>query len=169
MFGLNRRVGNYQPPHRSPHNIALIKDLELTDFVMFFRVKSTKDTGAHRDCCALFCYQDPAHFYYVHLGAKPDPHSGQIMIVNDAPRVALTDNAKPVPWDDQWHWVKVVRDSAEGTIEVYFDDMENPLMRAVDQTFPKGRVGIGSFDDMNNFDDIRIYGRVASVPPVAVP
>ncbi|RMF44978.1 MAG: hypothetical protein D6753_01245 [Planctomycetota bacterium] len=169
VFGLNRRVSNYQPPHRSPHNIALVKDLELTDFVMFFRVKSTLDTGNHRDCCAFFCYQDPAHFYYVHLGAKPDPHSGQIMIVNGAPRVALTDNTRPVPWDDQWHWVKVVRDSSEGTIEVFFDDMENPLMRAVDKTFDKGRVGIGSFDDMNNFDDIRIYGRLASLPPVAVP
>ncbi|GIW96852.1 MAG: hypothetical protein KatS3mg111_0185 [Pirellulaceae bacterium] len=159
VFGLNRRVSNYQPPYRSPHNLALIKDLELTDFVMFVRVKSTKDTGGHRDCCIFFGHQDPAHFYYVHLGAKPDPHSGQIMIVNDAPRRAITENTKEIPWDDQWHWIKVVREGASGLIEVYFDDMEEPIMRAVDTTFTKGRLGIGSFDDMNNFDDVRIYGQ----------
>ncbi|MGY8719443.1 MAG: hypothetical protein ACKVI3_16865, partial [Verrucomicrobiia bacterium] len=47
-----------------------------------------------------------------------------------------------------------------GTIEVYFNDMETPQMTAKDETFGTGRIGIGSFDDMNDFDDIRIYGRV---------
>jgi hypothetical protein len=159
VFGLNKRISDYQPPHRSPHNIALIKDLELTDFVITYRVRSTKDTGGHRDCCTFFCYQDPSNFYYVHLGAKPDPHSGQIMIVDDAPRKAMTENEKLVPWDDDWHQVKLVRDSSSGKIEIYFDDMDKPHMSVVDKTFGKGRLGIGSFDDMNDFDDVRVYGR----------
>ena len=158
VFGLNRRTSNYQPKYRSPHNIALIKDIELTDFVLIYKVKSTNDTGGHRDCCTFFCYQDPTHFYYVHLGAVPDPHSGQIMIVNDAPRVALTENKKKVAWDDQWHTVKVIRDSRAGSIEVYFDDMQKPHMKIIDKTFGKGRIGIGSFDDMNDFDDVKLYG-----------
>ena len=141
------------------YNIALIKDVQLSDFVLIFKVRSSKDTGNHRDCCAFFCHQDAEHFYYVHLGAKPDPHSGQIMIVDGEPRRAITQNKKLVPWDDQWHTVKVVRDSQAGTIEVYFDDMDNPHMRAVDKTFGKGRIGLGSFDDMNDFDDIRLYGQ----------
>ncbi len=158
VFGLNRRISNYQPKFRSPHNIALIKDIKLSDFVLIYRVKSTNDTGNHRDCCTFFDYQDPTHFYYIHLGAKPDPASGQIMIVNDGPRAPLTENKKLVPWDDQWHTVKVVRDSEEGTIEVYFDDMQTPHMTVVDKTFAKGQIGLGSFDDMNDFDDIRLYG-----------
>ncbi len=158
VFGLNRRVSDYQPKFRSPHNIAMIKDIELSDFVLIYKVKSTNDTGNHRDCCTFFGYQDPTHFYYVHLGAKPDPASGQIMIVNDAARRPLTENKKLVPWDDQWHTVKVVRDSAEGTIEIYFDDMETPHMTVVDKTFGKGKLGIGSFDDQNDFDDIKLYG-----------
>ncbi len=159
VWGLNRRVSAYEPKVRSPHNIALIKDVQLSDFVLIFKVRSSKDTGNHRDCCAFFCHQDAEHFYYVHLGAKPDPHSGQIMIVDGEPRRAITQNKKLVPWDDQWHTVKVVRDSQAGTIEVYFDDMDNPHMRAVDKTFGKGRIGLGSFDDMNDFDDIRLYGQ----------
>ncbi|MEX2578441.1 MAG: hypothetical protein WD342_05225 [Verrucomicrobiales bacterium] len=157
VFGINRRNSDYKPPHRSPLHVALIRDLEVADFVLTFRVRSTKDTGNHRDCCIFFNYQDNAHFYYAHLGAKADPHSGQIMIVKDAPRVAITDNTKDVAWTDEWHEVKVVRDVSKGTIEVYFDDMETPQLSAVDKTFGKGRIGIGSFDDLNDFDDIRLY------------
>ena len=81
VWGLNKRKSDYQPKVRSPHNIALVRDLDLTDTMIEFDVKSTRDTGNHRDCCVFFQYKDPEHFYYVHLGAKPDPHSGQIMIV----------------------------------------------------------------------------------------
>lgn len=159
VFGINSRKNNYKPAVRSPHHVALIKNLELADFVITFRVRSTKDTGNHRDCCVFFNHQDPSHFYYVHLGAKPDPASGQIMIVDGAPRKALTKNQNRVPWTDGWHQVKVKRDAKKGTIEIFFDDMEKPIMTAEDKTFGKGRIGIGSFDDMNDFDDIRIWGR----------
>jgi hypothetical protein len=158
-FGLNKRTSNYKPKVRSPHNIALIKDVEVADFVLKFKVKSTLDTGGHRDCCVFFNYQDPTNFYYVHLGARPDPHSGQIMIVKDAPRAALTKNTNKTPWNDDWHEVKVVRDSKAGTIEIYFDDMQKPHMETNDKTFGKGRIGLGSFDDMNDFDDVKLYGR----------
>ena len=69
VFGLNKRKSDYQPEHRSPHNIALVKDLELDDFVITFDVMSTKDTGDHRDCCVFFAYQNANQFYYCHLGA----------------------------------------------------------------------------------------------------
>ncbi len=154
---ITARESEYAPPHRSPLHIALIKNLNLGDFEIRFRVRSTKDTGNHRDCCVFFNYQDNKHFYYVHLGAKPDPHSGQIMIVNDAPRLALTKNEKPTPWDNEWHNVRLVRNSTAGTIAVYFDDNETALMEVNDKTFATGQIGIGSFDDMNEFDDIEVY------------
>ena len=153
-FAITQRKSKYVPPTRSPGHVALIKNLELSSFEMTFRVRSTKDTGNHRDCCVFFNYQDSRHFYYVHLGAKPDPHSGQIMIVNEAPRLALTQNESHTPWDDDWHQVRVVRDVDSGDIVIYFDDMQTPHMRVKDQRFKHGRLGIGSFDDMNEFDDI---------------
>jgi hypothetical protein len=151
-----QRESEYAPKVRSPTHIALIKDLELDSFEIEFKVKSTKNTGNHRDCCIFFNYQNPSQFYYAHLGAKPDPNSGQIFIVNDAPRLNLTNNEKLVPWTDQWHTVKLVRDATAGTIEVYFDDMQTPQLQVNDQTFGKGRIGIGSFDDMDAFDEIKI-------------
>ncbi|MDB4679074.1 hypothetical protein OAE79_01925 [Rhodopirellula sp.] len=148
------RASAYKPPVRSPGHVALIKGLELENIEISFKVRSTKDTGNHRDCCVFFAYQDARHFYYVHLGAKPDPHSGQIMIVNEAPRLALTKNEQMTPWDDQWHNVRLLREAGSGRISVYFDDFEKPLMEVSDQRFKKGRIGIGSFDDLNEFDDV---------------
>ncbi len=64
------------------------------------------------------------------------------MIVDNAPRLALTKNEKKVPWDDGWHTVKLVRDSKLGTTEVYFDDMETPHMTMTDRTSPKEELAL---------------------------
>ena len=151
---ITARNSDYKPPVRSPGHVALIKDLQLGSFDLTFKVRSTKDTGNHRDCCVFFGYQDDQHFYYVHFGAKPDPHSGQIMIVNEAPRLAVTKNERLTPWDDQWHTVRVERNVDSGTIKAYFDDMTTPHMEVIDKNFKVGRIGIGSFDDLNEFDDL---------------
>lgn len=160
------KQSEYQPPHRSPLNISLLKDVIVGDFELTVQVQSTHSTaGPHQDMCLFFGYQDAAHFYYVHLGKQPDPHSSQIMIVNGAPRVMITQNASPgIPWDDGWHQVKVVRRTADGIIEVYFDDMQTPVMTAVDKTFTWGQVGLGSFDDHGNWDDFRLCGVRANKP-----
>jgi hypothetical protein len=153
-------TSKYQPPHRSPHSIALVKDIVVGDFVMTAKVQNTNPSaGAHRDLCLFWGYQDPAHFYYVHLGAEPDPHSCQVFIVNDAPRTMITDKkSEGTPWTDGWHDVKIVRRVDDGLIEVYFDDMETPVMTATDKTFTWGRVGLGTFDDSGNFDEFKLLG-----------
>lgn len=155
-LSITQRESEYQPKVRSPLHIALIKDLKESDFEMTFKVKSTKDTGNHRDFCVFFNYQDPTHYYYIHLGAKPDPASGQIFIVNDEPRRPLTKNEKIVPWDDQWHDIKLIRSYSTGRIAIYFDNMETPHLETNDKTFGEGRIGLGSFDDMDAFDSIEI-------------
>ncbi|WP_391527865.1 hypothetical protein [Pirellulimonas nuda] len=154
---ITSRESEYAASVRSPFHVAIIKDLEVGDAVIDFRVRSTLDTGNHRDCCVFLGHQDPTHFYYAHLGARPDPNSGQIMIVDGAPRRPLTENERLVPWDDKWHNVRVERRVKEGTIRVFFDDMDKPLMEATDTTFGAGGIGIGSFDDRDEFDDVRVY------------
>lgn len=153
-------VSDYQPPHRSPHSISLLRDVVLGDFVLTAKVKTLQTARGHRDMCIFFGYQDPANFYYVHLGEQPDPNSSQIFIVNDAPRTKITETEDiGIPWeDDTWHDVKVVRKVAEGLIEVYFDDVENPQKVAHDTTFSWGQIGLGSFDDLGQWDDVEIRG-----------
>ena len=150
----------YKPPHRSPHSICWLKETSVGDFDLTVKVMNTRpEAGPHRDLCLFWGGQDAGHFYYVHLGAKPDPHSCQIFIVNDAPRKMITENSsKGIPWENDWHTVRVKRRVADGLIEVYFDDMETPRMVARDKTFVSGKSGLGTFDDHGNFDDLELRG-----------
>ena len=152
-------VSRYRPPFRSPHSIALLKDRIVGSFVLTARIQTTQTSRGHRDLCFFFNYQDPAHFYYLHLGEKPDPNSSQIFIVNHAARKNLILTKEGIPWKNgQFHDLKIVRDVDTGKIDVYFDDMEKPVKSAIDKTFTWGQVGIGSFDDKGYFDDIILHG-----------
>lgn len=150
----------YKPPYRSPLNIALVKDLTVTDFVLQAKLQSTAKDVPHRDMCLFFGYQDPAHFYYVHMAKAADDHANQIFIVNGADRGKISSTTtKGTPWDDKYHDVKIVRLTGSGLIEVYFDDMKTPAMTAVNKFFAWGRVGIGSFDDTGNWAEVKMWGK----------
>ena len=153
-------MSKYEPPVRSPHSIVWLKDHKFGSFDLTAKVQNTNPTaGPHRDLCFFWGRQDASHFYYVHLGAKPDPHSSQIFIVNGADRKLITSNKSPgIPWTDGWHQVKVRHDSETGLMQVYFDDMQNPVLTATDTTFSSGQIGLGTFDDSGNFDDIELRG-----------
>jgi hypothetical protein len=126
------RMSKYTPPFRSPHNISLVKGATVSDFVLEAKLQSTARDGPHRDMCLFFGYQDPAHFYYLHIAKKADDHANQIFIVNGAPRKRT---------------------------QVFFDDMKTPIMTARDRTFTWGQVGVGSFDDTGNWADVRLRGK----------
>jgi hypothetical protein len=153
------RQSKYETPVRSPFNRAMVKDLVVGDFVLDVRLQSTKPDYPHRDLCLFFGYRDPSHFYYVHFGKVADPHANQIFVVDNAPRKAISlETTKGTPWTDAWHRARIVRRAESGTIDVFFDDLEKPAMRAVDKSFPTGLVGVGSFDDIGRFDELAIYG-----------
>lgn len=159
VYSQHKKRSDYEPPHRSPLNMSLVKGIEVTDFEMTVRVLSTHEDYGHRDVCLFFGYQDPSHFYYVHLGKETDDHANQVFIVNDAPRVKIsTTTTAGTNWDDRWHTVRVTRNAETGAIAVYYDNMKTPIMTATDKTFRWGRVGVGSFDDTGDWDDFRLRG-----------
>jgi hypothetical protein len=159
VFSQLEKKSDYKPPHRSPLHIALVKELIVGDFILEARCQSTVKDYGHRDLCVYFGYQAAGKFYYAHLGKKTDNHANQIFIVNGADRKKIsTKTTEGTNWTDGWHTIKVVRRVADGTIEVYFDDLKTPAMTAKDKTFTWGRVGVGSFDDTGNWDDVKIHG-----------
>ncbi len=158
-------ASQYKPRHRSPFNIALRQEPVVGDFELTARLKTTTRSYGHRDLCLFFGYQDPEHFYYVHLGEKADDHANQIFIVNDAPRTKISLTSTPgTKWDDAWHTVRVRRQVSEGAITVFFDDLEHPVMTASDATFTWGQVGLGSFDDTGLFDEVELKGQLVERP-----
>jgi len=160
VYSLIKKKSNYEPPVRSPYNRSILNDVILTDTVLDVKLQSTSRDYGHRSLCLFFGYQDESHFYYVHFGKKADDHANQIFIVNGKPRskISITTTAG-TNWDDKWHHARVVRKVDSGKIDIYFDDMTKPVMTAVDKTFKWGKVGIGSFDDPGNYDQIRVYGK----------
>ncbi|MEK7794164.1 MAG: hypothetical protein AAB353_06525 [Candidatus Hydrogenedentota bacterium] len=150
----------YEPPVRSPLNIARVKGLSVSDFTLEVDVRQTGKEYGHRDMCFFFGYEDPSHFYYVHLATKADDHANSIFIVNGAPRLSIAkERTDGTDWASGWHKIRITRDAASGVVEVFFDNMEKPVMRATDLTFPAGQIGFGSFDDVGNFDNVRIFGK----------
>ncbi len=158
VFALTVRQSNYKPSQRSPYNIALVKNLNAGSVAIDVRLQSAMTDYGHRSLCLFFNYVDPSHFYYVHFGKEADPHANQIFIVNGADRKAISKTTTDgTPWDDEWHHARVVRDAVTGDISVFFDDMTKPAMTAKDKSFTSGQVGIGSFDDAGNFDEVVVY------------
>ena len=148
----------YAPKNRSPIHIALLKEPAFTDFVMDLELMSTTEEYGHQDLCLFFGFESPEKYYYVHLGRKADMNAHNVFIVNGADRKNIAkETTKGVEWKkDHWHTVRLVRQATSGTIEVYFDDMTKPIMKAEDKTFQGGYVGFGSFDDTGRFRSVTL-------------
>ncbi len=154
------KQSDYKPEVRSPVNINLIEDVVVGSFILELKMHSTTKDYGHRDLCLFFGHRDPTHFYYVHIANKSDAHANSIFIVNGEPRVSIAETrTEGTKWDDNWHTVRLVRDVETGMIEVFFDNAEKPIMTAVDHNFTWGKIGVGSFDDTGQFDEIRVWGR----------
>jgi hypothetical protein len=157
VYSQHKKASAFKPPHRAPTNVSLLNDEKFGDMEFTGRVQSTHPDYGHRDAVVVFGYQDPAHFYYVHLGKKADDHANQIFIVNGADRLKISKTSTDgTNWTDNWHTVKIIRKPSDGAIEIYFDNLQKPVMTASDKTFGPGRIGVGTFDDTADWDDITI-------------
>jgi len=156
--------GDYNPSVRSPRVIALLSDQLFSDFVLEADLLQTGKEYGHRDMCLFFGFNDPSHYYYVHIATKADSHAHNVFNVNGEPRVAIAKKTtNGIDWGkDKWHKLRLVRTENDGAIKVYFDDMTTPIMEAIDSTFTSGYLGFGSFDDQGKFDNIKIFAPQAT-------
>jgi hypothetical protein len=155
----------YKPKYRSPLNYTLLQDTPVGDFMLDVKARSTAREYGHRDVCLIFGHQNADQFYYVHLATKQDDHAHQIFIVNNAARTKISETStKGVNWTEGWHQIRVMRTASDGKIAVYFDDLEKPVMTATNKTFGPGKLGLGSFDDTADFDDVVLSGVKVTTP-----
>lgn len=171
-------ASDYEPPHRSPLNIALIRGYTFGSFVLEVDILQSGVKGtpiaqfmeenpdptqgrgyAHRDHCFFFGFEDPAHYMYIHIAKTGDNNAHNVFVVNEADRTPITDfRTVGVDWGvDEWRKIRIVRDVAKSTVALYFDDMLTPIMIADDVPFDQGFIGFGSFDDIGWVDNIKIW------------
>ncbi|MDD4225428.1 MAG: hypothetical protein PHU98_03510 [Mariniphaga sp.] len=161
--------GSYQPPFRSPFLIALIDSVIVSDFVLeadLMQKQVAHDCQGencifcmHRDMCVFWAFRDSSHYYYAHIARRGDDVAHQVHIVNDAPRTPVTVRRNEgVDWGvNVWKHVKVVRSVKDTLLQVFFEDMQTPVLEARDNTFTSGRIGFGSFDEAGSIDNIMLY------------
>jgi hypothetical protein len=80
----------YQPPFRSPLNLALLRGAEFGDFDLVVRARQTGTEYPHRDLVLVFAYRDAAHFAYAHFASRADATAHHIMLVDGADRRPIT-------------------------------------------------------------------------------
>jgi len=54
--------------------------------------------------------------------------------------------------------LKIYRNIETGEIKAYIDNLDIPILTAVDTTFKCGKIGLGSFDDTGAFKLFRLWG-----------
>lgn len=152
-------------PIRAPYSWSIIKEYDLKGFKFQGKLRCDVDIdNLYRDVVILFNFQDPEHFYYVHFSAISDDVHNIIGLVDGKDRVKINlepqGESKAMLDDNRFHDFKVTYDAAKGEIQAYLDNLETPILTAVDRTLTHGAVGLGSFDDSAGFDDIRLWGKI---------
>jgi hypothetical protein len=152
-----KRAGEPGVPRR-PLQFARLRSVEVASFRLDVKVRR-----AQKSLIVVFNYVDTLHFYYAHLsvdaGSEALPHNG-LFIVDGGPRRRIAGaGSRPALPDQAWHDVKVVRDVRSGLMQVYIDNEKTPRFSAIDHTFTKGQVGLGSFDETGDFASFRLQAR----------
>jgi hypothetical protein len=160
---LLKQPSQYKPKVRRPFNLAWLNGSEWSSFTLTSEVRLDSFNKGNNDLCVAFGGLSESEFYYAHLGESADAAHLQLHIVNNADRKPITkDRAKNIPWlPNHWHQLKLERDTTSGSIKVWFDDQL--VLQADDITFDKGRIGLGSFDDLGAFRNVVIKLEIASV------
>jgi len=138
---------------RRPLQFALLKDVKVGSFEFETRLRREG-----RSMIVVFNYVDTLHFYYAHLsvdrGSAEPVHNGIFIVDGEARRRIAGAEAAPALPDRAWHRARVVRDIRSGSIQVFVDGQSQPLFSVVNSTFHCGQIGIGSFDETGDFDDV---------------
>ncbi|MFZ4596567.1 MAG: hypothetical protein ACOYOF_20095 [Verrucomicrobiaceae bacterium] len=146
-----KNPSNYKPKVRRPFNLAWFGGAEWESFTLTCEARLDVFNKGNNDLCIAFGGRSESEFYYAHLGETADGVHLHLHVVNQADRKAITTTrAKTLPWQpNHWHRIKLVRDAVSASIKVWFE--EQVVLEASEKTFGKGRIGLGSFDDLGAF------------------
>lgn len=158
------RPGKQPGGVRRPSAYMLLKDTPLSSFTLEVKLRSLEPARKRgRDACLIFGYRGPTRFHYAHLSNDADGKAHNVvMTVAGDKRFTIHQPPKPDPrLTREWSTVRLTLDP-DGKVELYMDDMEQPLMTArLDPDDRAGLVGLGSFNDRAAFARFKLEGQPA--------
>ena len=149
-----------QGEFRRPMSWSVWKGQQVGAFEVNVRARCLTPTKVKgRDVLIIFGFQDPDHYYYVHLSAENAKVHNIFAKVDGGERTPLPLKGERVPrlLEDGFQTLKVTHDPATGEVAAWVDG--KPALQAVDKTFGGGYVGVGSFDDTVDFDQFTLKGK----------
>jgi hypothetical protein len=148
-----------QTPLRRPANLLLLPAAPQGPFTLDLDVRTLQMKEKGADICLFYAVQDEVHYAYVHLSNDSDGKVHQVIMNVDGTaktRTRIHQEKKPPPsLTGEWQHVRLIRDN-DGNVQVYVDDMTTPVMTTQNSPAIPGRIGIGSFNDRAQFDNITL-------------
>jgi hypothetical protein len=116
-----------------------------------------------RDLLLIVGWKGPLDYTYIHFSAENSKVHNVIMRVKPDGREQLPHATRPAAklLKKDWQTIRVWYDKPTGMLRCYVDEMETPMMSCKIGDLPTGAVGVGSFDDMVEFDDVVLKAEAA--------
>ena len=157
MLSLNTGREPLSGPRR-PFQFALAQTADFTKVTVEADMRPRK-----RSLIIVFDYRDPAHFDYAHLstdtGRKQPVHNGVFHVFGgERVRISSQDGPAAFAAKDRWYHVVLHYDGSKGEVHVTVDGKEIPALHAFDLSMNSGKVGLGSFDEVGDFKNVKIHG-----------
>jgi hypothetical protein len=149
--------GEQRPPVRRPGEYALWKGKGPAGGTFTVQAATLMPAEVkNRDVCIIFGYQDDTHFYYAHVSSNSDGKVHNVIMRVDGDSRERINHKKlpPVRLKEGWNDIRI-QHLEDGSISVWVNDMEEPMMTASDQIYPRGRIGFGAFDDRAAFASLQ--------------
>ncbi|MBN1413653.1 MAG: hypothetical protein JW973_01025 [Bacteroidales bacterium] len=150
----------YVPPFRSPAILGIVTQHIFGDFILQADLMQSNSETEHSNICIFFSVKDSSHFYYIQLASGSDDSTHGIFLVKNAPRCKVSNwQTSGINWGNgKWNRVRVERSIVNRIVNVYFNDMKNPVMTTKNPELVMGYIGFGSFDGSGRIDNVKIWG-----------
>ncbi|MBN2011983.1 T9SS type A sorting domain-containing protein [candidate division KSB1 bacterium] len=135
---------------------SLIQNYLFADFTMTAKIKSDEDLNANEfaDIVVIFGYLDKFNCYWLNLSSGAGENK-LYRIINGTTSVIASYNGVTIK-DNEFKQVQVKRQGQN--LKIWYDNTQ--IINVNDNTFPTGRIGLGSYNDAAFFDNVNITGDV---------
>ncbi|MGV8827871.1 MAG: hypothetical protein ACWA6U_06065 [Breznakibacter sp.] len=153
-----KQVGKNYQKDSTIRSTILFKTPDVGSYILEADVMQTPTNYDLVHLCLIFGYQGADQYAFAQLASQADRFTHNVFIVdkNDQQRI-LEKQEKAIDWGfEQWHKVKIERNTTLSSIKVWVDD--SLVFESNDERLMhKGQVGLGNSGDSYKLDNLKLW------------